>query len=156
MSGETSSQDLGLAEAIEALAEDRFRVREDAFVQNPTDLVPMVTTRRVAMWQPPLLDQDQQAAIGNIAGLIDKARAKFETTSGRSGRTLADQHRVARGREASYAAIAETLSEAIGVAQGRGLDLRITTSLVSLAEEGVLVRRVILKTIPAKAATRAA
>jgi len=54
------------------------------------------------------------------------------------------------------AAIAEVLAEVIHTAEKAGLELRITTSFVTLAEEGVQVRRVVLKAIPAKAANRAA
>ena len=147
---------LGLGSVIEALAEDRYPIRDDAYVRSASDLVPLATTRRVTLWQPPLLDEDQHLAISEIAAQIDRARSKFETTSCGSGRTLADQHRAARGREATYTAIAEVLVEALRIAEAAGLELRVTTSLVTLAEEGVQVRRVVLKAIPAKAANRAA
>jgi len=147
---------ISLQATIEALDDPIHRPMQDECVTNAADLAPLARINPVTLQQGIGLDPDQREALGRMAEILDRARAKYATLRPRQGGGLATQYQIEASREATLTGIAEMLDSALRTATDAGVELRLTVGQVwsSFVDRDVL--RAILRTIPAKRARRAA
>ncbi len=132
---------------VENLAEGIFSTLENACVEDPSALVPLVLAHAVQWRQSPGFDADQAKAAAAIAELLDKARTEYSDIDGRVSGGFTDQHRVAIDREAICEGIAEMLLNALTLGREAGLELRVSSTVVAA---GYVTRRAGLRVVPAR------